>query len=455
MNHRIARLTHFLARSVALVPAIFFAAGCVRSPGRPPEASQEILVLEDVHLIDGTGAAPRPHQTVVISGRRIARIHATGTQAAPAGAVVLKLSGATVIPGLFDSHVHATLPFITTERQDSILGFMFRGGVTSIRDMAGDAVVLRARASAASDPLTPFPRIFFSALFAGPTWMSVDGRVRPIAHGLEPGQAPWLRAVSDTTDIVEAITAARLTGATGIKMYADMTPSQVDRVAAEARRQGLRVWSHAAIIPARPSDAVTSGVQVLSHVMSIVLEAADTMPGREGTSFRFHDYDAHPVTSEAITRLLTLMKQRGSILEPTLFATRLRSQRASLDSTQRRFVPLAAWGYAFTRRAREMGIPVLAGTDLMGNPRLDDLPYIHSELELLVAEGGLSPLEALTAATGLAASVVGASDSLGTIAEGKLADLVVLTADPVRDIRNTRAIQYVIKGGRLIPRVGQ
>lgn len=438
-------------RFLLVVSTILLSAGCFRSRRTPEPTSQELIVLEDVQLIDGTGGPPRAHQTIVVAGRHISHIYRTGTKVAPVGATVLRLPGATVIPGLFDSHVHATLPFTTTERQDSILSFMFRGGVTSVRDMAGDAVVLRERATQSSDPESHFPRIFFSALFAGPTWIAVDNRVRPIAHGLEPGQAPWLRAVADTTDIVKAVTAARLSGATGVKIYADMTSSQVNAVAAEARRQGLRVWSHAAVMPARPSDAVEARVEVLSHVMSIVLEGVDTMPSREGTSFRFHDYDLHPVASEPITRLLQLMKERGTVLEPTLVATRLRSRRAVSDSAQRRFVPLAAWGYAFTRRAQEMGISILAGTDLMGNPQVDDLPYLHYELELLVDEGGMSPMEALLSATSLAARVVGASDSLGTIAEGKVADLVVLRADPLRNIRNTRAIQYVMKAGRVYP----
>jgi imidazolonepropionase-like amidohydrolase len=425
------------------------AAGAGRVSGEPD------LVLEDVTLIDGTGAPPVPHRTIAVRHGRIVGIYRTGARVSPQRAVIHRLPGHFVLPGFVDAHVHATMPFTTRARQDQILGLLFRGGVTTVRDMAGDAVVLAERARESSAPDARFPRLYYSALMAGPSWVAVDNRVAPIAHGLTPGQAPWLRAVTDTSDLRAIVADAKRTGATGLKIYADVPPALVGALSAEAHRAGLRVWSHAAIIPTRPSEAVRAGVDVLSHVMSIVLEGVDTMPSREGTSARLHDYAAVPATGPAITRLLEEMRARGTVLEPTLYATRLRANRAAAavdDSTQRRWVPLAAWGYAITRRAHEMGVPILAGTDLMGDTLVDSLPFLHVEMELLVREAGLRPLEAITAATMRGAAAVGASDSLGTIAVGKVADLVVLAADPTLDIRNTRAITHVIKGGLVHPR---
>jgi imidazolonepropionase-like amidohydrolase len=399
------------------------AAGAGRVSGEPD------LVLEDVTLIDGTGAPPVPHRTIAVRHGRIVGIYRTGARVSPQRAVIHRLPGHFVLPGFVDAHVHATMPFTTRARQDQILGLLFRGGVTTVRDMAGDAVVLAERARESSAPDARFPRVYYSALMAGPSWVAVD-----------------LRAI---------VADAKRTGATGLKIYADLPPALVGALSAEAHRAGLRVWSHAAIIPTRPSEAVRAGVDVLSHVMSIVLEGVDTMPSREGTSARLHDYAAVPATGPAITRLLEEMRARGTVLEPTLYATRLRANRAAAavnDSTQRRWVPLAAWGYAITRRAHEMGVPILAGTDLMGDTLVDSLPFLHVEMELLVREAGLRPLEAITAATMRGAAAVGASDSLGTIAVGKVADLVVLAADPTLDIRNTRAITHVVKGGLVHPR---
>lgn len=93
---------------------------------------------------------------------------------------------------------------------------------------------------------------------------------------------------------------------------------------------------------------------------------------------------------------------------------------------------------------------VAAGTDAMGAERDGELPNLHPELELLVTEAGFSALEAITAATRTAACALGDEETRGTIAVGKLADLVVLRADPSADIRNTRAVEFVVKRGRMI-----
>src|SRR5688500_10431694 len=215
------------------------------APGRP-------LVLEDVTVIDGTGAPPAAHRTVVVEGGRVAAVYAAGTRVAPAHADVRRLAGHFVTPGLIDAHVHVTSPFATRPRQDSILALLFRGGVTTVRDMAGDAVALSALAAEGRDPRSPTPRIYYSAVFASAAFFRTDRRAAPAAHGLTPGEAPWLRAVDDSTDLARAVEVARWAGATGVKLYTGLPARLVERVAAEAHRQGLRVWGHASIIPASP-----------------------------------------------------------------------------------------------------------------------------------------------------------------------------------------------------------
>src|SRR5437764_10593987 len=103
----------------------------------------------------------------------------------------------------------------------------------------------------------------------------------------------------------------------------------------------------------------------------------------------------------------------------------------------------------FSARAPIRRIPMLAGTDVQEDPNSRDFPILHAEIEVLVTKAGLTPLEAITAATRNGAQVLGISDSYGTIAAGKVADLVVLFADPSTDIRNTTKIAYVIKGGKV------
>jgi imidazolonepropionase-like amidohydrolase len=96
-----------------------------------------------------------------------------------------------------------------------------------------------------------------------------------------------------------------------------------------------------------------------------------------------------------------------------------------------------------------MGIPIVAGTDLMGWPATDSLPYLHDELELLVTRAGLSPLQAIRSATSVNSGVLGMAGDYGTVEPGKVADLVVLRADPTVDIRNTRSVRYIVKAGRV------
>jgi imidazolonepropionase-like amidohydrolase len=110
------------------------------------------------------------------------------------------------------------------------------------------------------------------------------------------------------------------------------------------------------------------------------------------------------------------------------------------------------WMYEITRVAKEYGVAVAAGTDGMMPGAMTELPNIHREMELLVTRAGFSPLEAITAATVNSARAIGAENLIGSIAVGKLADIVILTADPTADIRNTRAIEYVVKGGHLFAR---
>jgi len=110
----------------------------------------------------------------------------------------------------------------------------------------------------------------------------------------------------------------------------------------------------------------------------------------------------------------------------------------------------APWMYAVTKRAAQLGVPIVAGTDGLFGIASDSLPTLHRELELLISGAGLSPAQALTAATLNGARAIGVADQTGTIAVGKAADLVLLDADPLADIRNTRRIAAVIKNGVVV-----
>ncbi len=421
---------------------LFAALLALRAPlaAQAPGDSTHAVALVGVTLIDGTGAAARADQTVVVEGERISAIFPRGSRPLPPGAEVLELAGRYLIPGLIDTHVHvATDPSVedTRERSERRLRKALYGGVTTVRDMAGDVRSLAYLQREARLGEIASPDLYFVALFAGPAFFA-DPRTHDATRGLVAGEVPWMRGISDTTDLRQAVAEARGTGATALKLYAALSGELAGRITAEAHRQGLRVWAHAALRPARPLEVVEAGVDVVSHA-SLVAYALDS--ATRATALKARPGERVRLDSPGLDSVLQAMRQHHTVLEPTLLIYE--------DNA-----PLQRLSALITRRAHDAGIPMIAGTDTLGGADTDDLelPNIHRELELLVRLGGLSPAEALAAATRTAAEILGAGDERGTIAVGKLADLVVLTGNPLRNISNTRTVELVVKRGAVYRR---
>jgi imidazolonepropionase-like amidohydrolase/ketosteroid isomerase-like protein len=410
-------------------------------------APANALALTHLTVIDGNGGRPQPDMTVVISGDRIADIYPSEKKQPPTGATIMNLRGHFLIPGLIDSHYHFQLGMRSKEAEEALRGFAFIGGITTVRDMAGDAIALAELAKVAADANVQSPRVYYSALMAGPSHLSGDRRVDQISHGRARGEAPWARAITPETDIPKVVSEAKATGATGIKIYTDLTPEIVAKLTAEAHRQGLKVWSHAAIYPGRPGDGVRAGVDVISHSNLVIAEAMNDVPKKYAGSYQLLDYSIG-FESKPFRDLLALMLEKGTFLDPSMLVTSRLEKTAKGDIFQNP-QQMAEWSNMFTMRAHIRKVPIVAGTDVSENSNTRDFPNLHTEMELLVTKAGLTPLEAITAATRNGAKVLGISASYGTIAPGKIADLVILSADPAADIRNTTRIEYVIKGGKV------
>ena len=430
------QLTAIVATTLLLASPLAGQSWCA-----PQKADTGFVALTGVTLWDGTGAPARAGTTILLHGARIAGVFKDGAEPLPQGASVRSYSGKYVIPGLMDTHVHVGSDVSGEDarpRTERRLCRALLGGITAARDMAGDTRALASLKRDAKVGDIASPDLYFAALWAGPAFFS-DPRTAQASAGEVPGSMPGMRAIDSTTDLHLAVAEARGTGATAIKLYAAHTPELVTAATAEAHRQGMLVWAHAAMAQVTPLQMTEAGVNVLSHGSLFARQL-----GREGYAALMKDSTGSvrgKFDTPIFDSLFSTMKRRGAVMEPTLFI--YDGERASLR----------AIAGELTRRAHGFGIPIAAGTDSLGSG--DEgawaAPNLHEELRLLVQYGGLSPADALTAATRVAAQTVGALADRGTVEPGKLADLVVLDADPVTDIANTARVRAVVKRGAFYP----
>jgi imidazolonepropionase-like amidohydrolase len=405
------------------------------------QQAAEVTLLTHATVIDGTGAAAVADMTVAMEGGRITGLYRTGSRPSPAGAKVEDLAGKWVIPGLIDAHVHIADDQGDVERFRGLLSKLLLSGVTGVRDMAGDARVLGYLAREARLDAPGWPNIYYSALMAGPTFFYEDARVAGASKGVLVGSAPWMRAVDETTDIRLAVAEAKGTGATGVKLYANLPASLVAAVVAEAHRQGLMVWAHATVFPARPSEVVKAGVDVVSHTPYLVWEGMENVPP-DYRQRAYGDFAGVKASNARITALIGEMRERGTILDATL---RVFAQQVA-RSEENAGKGVGPWMYQVTRAAHLAGAKVDAGTDSQGMATKG--AAVVEEMELLVRECGFTAAEAIQAATQVSAMAVGQGAYRGAIAKGMAADVVVLSADPMADVGNVRKVVEVFKDGK-------
>jgi imidazolonepropionase-like amidohydrolase/ketosteroid isomerase-like protein len=408
------------------------------------QSNAPLEVFYGFTLIDGTGRPPIEDAAIATRGNRIlsvgTRLELLASPAAPRDAIVTNLGGGYVVPGLIDTHVHlATVP--NRRGAEAELHRMLYAGVTAVRDMAGDA---RALASLARDSRLgqiPAPDVYFSALMAGPSFFA-DPRPQSSAAGEHAGHVPWMQSITPESDLVTAVARAKGTSATGIKIYANLEPAEVRNITSEARRQGMKVWAHSMVFPTRPLQVVQSGVDVISHVCRLAWEGMSEAPVEyhHDQTPRYGNLDAR---STVFTALFGAMRANGTILDATLAMY----ARAAADPDS----PPAArcdldFARSLVRRAADEGLPISAGTDFTAEAD-DPYPALHQELEELVEGAGLSPMQAIEAATRVAAEAVGIEETHGLLVSGRPVSFVHLAEDPLADIGNLRTVRAVWKNG--------
>ena len=416
-----------------------------------PVQSAEPVLYENVAVIDGTGSAARADQDILVDGERIVAVGARGSLDARATtARRVDLSGRFIIPGLIDSHVHLATPPNRT-RAEAILRRQLYGGVTAVRDMADDlrSVGELARASLVGEIAAP--DIYYAALMAGPPFFE-DPRVLSVSRGFAPGTAPWMQAIDDKTDLRIAVAMARGTSASAIKIYADMPAARAKAITTEAHRQNMMIWAHSAIFPARPAEVIAAGADVISHVCYLAYEAQPKMlDAYEDRTPVDEDWLAKTGDDPVVARLYQAMRKHGTILDATgsLFVKFEAARKADPKAK-----PLRCTGartIQLTQQAWRAGIPISTGTDYV-DPAADTWPEVHRELRYLANDVGMPPLDVIHSATLVGARAAGRDKDMGSIEPGKLANFVVLTADPLADIDNIERIEMTVKRGHEYPR---
>ncbi|MCC7178785.1 MAG: amidohydrolase family protein [Acidobacteria bacterium] len=425
----------FRAGATAAVIATLWALGVAFVSAQAPTPTVPSLLIRNVTLVDGNGGTPRSGVNVLLREGLVASVTSAATEEA---ALTLDGRGLFLLPGLTDAHVH--LSGMSWTERTAQLKRVLQGGVTMVYDVASDLRNTSDLARAALVGEIESPTILYAALFAGPAFFT-DPRVVATSRGYRPGDAPWNREIAPGTDLVRAVAEARGAGATSIKLYAALDAATVRRIGEEATRQDVRLIAHSTVFPARPSDLVAAGVKYLAHAAYLAWEGSPPTPDFPRRARG--DFAGVPADGPVMTRLLQSMKDNDVALNPTLWIFAEGPGKDDLASLR------TPWMFAVTKRAQEMGVTLAAGVDSLTAPG-DPLPMIHKELEVMVAGAGLTPLQVITAATRGAAHALGVDDQRGTVAPGKVADLLLVGADPTVNIRATRLIRHVIKAGRIV-----
>jgi imidazolonepropionase-like amidohydrolase len=261
-----------------------------------------------------------------------------------------------------------------------------------------------------------------------------------------------MQAITPQTDLRLAVAMARGTGASAIKVYADLPPDLVAAIAAEAHRQGVPIWAHAMIFPTTPMQGIAAGADVVSHACMLAYEASEVKPRAYHNRAPVEEARFAAGDNPAVEAVLQEMKRRGVILDATdhvyVEMARAYARRGGKGAKPYCSPELAE---KITRQAYRDGVAISTGTDGF-SPAGDPYPAIDDEIELLVDKAGLSPMDAIRSATLVGARAAGRAGEMGSIEPGKLANLVILAADPLKDIRALRQVTLVVKRGRPYPR---
>ncbi len=407
------------------------------------------ILIEDVTVIDGTGAPPIVHAFVLIKGDRISRV-ARQTIAAGAGATRVDGRGKYLIPGLMDMHVHLRGGFGRNGPDEragvrALHGFLY-SGFTSIYDAGNDPdFIFGLRERERAGEITS-PRIFASGGV-----VTVPG-----GHGGRGG-ATLVESWPEAIPMLDAHLARKpdMVKFTfdehgwGTRPLIPLLPVDLmQQAGAYFNEHGVRTTVHISH-EYRARQAIAAGINTLAHPVIqgpvsegfVKLMASKKVP-MVSTLTIGEGYSRLVEHPEFLDQPLYQAVYEQDLIERLKTSVRDRYARRSWTTWMKVMTPVAQENL---RQINEAGGVIVLGSDQSSGPAS------HRELELMVA-GGISPLDAIRIGTFNAAVFLGKESDMGSVEEGKLADLVLLDADPLTDIKNVQKIALVIKNGRIVDR---
>jgi imidazolonepropionase-like amidohydrolase len=463
--------------SVALLALSLILTCCSCSSHPPPS-----LAITHVTLIDATGGAPQPDMTVFLADEQIAAIGPSNSVFVPLKTRTLDASGKFLIPGLVDMHVHLTGAGEPTGSREFILPLLLANGITTARDMGGNLESLIALRHEIEHGQLQAPRIFFAG---------------PYLDGQPPFFQPSL-VVTNSKEATEDVHSLISRGADFIKVQSNLSRDAYFAIADVCRREHITFVGHVPdhVTAAEASDGGQKSIEHLTGVLracssdeaSLMRKQFAVAPKRAtiGQSLNrelgwqrellqsYSDEQAAALIAKFFRNLtwqvptLILLRNdafptpetdpshdpRGKYIPLQVLAN---WQKGAKDrdkgATPQEFSLRTSLMQASLRIVGKMNtasVPIMAGTDTTA-PYVFPGSSLHEELALLV-QAGLTPMQALQAATKLPAEFLGKLQTQGTIEQRKFADLVLLDANPLDDIHNTQKIRAVILRGKLLDR---